>query len=588
MVNKISFLLIFIFSLTTSLFAEEVKIFAEIEQREAYENEPLKGTITVTHELNQIIDNSSFILGKTKIPVELVKEVKMAPDQPLVLSIYSFKIPGRPQGLYALPAVSVKVGGTVYQSPMSSYTIQSKKRVDTTLQPVRNPVDESPQTLSPQMTAPTTPVKPALRLESGVEGNHSLYPGQRTTLVYRYYYSGDISLTTEKLPLLNAQGFIRIGEKEIKNFSQESVSVREISQQIEAIKPGTYSFGPSLIEGRAYKEDMLGNRVFTSDKLSSEAPPVEILVMPFPELNQPASFNGAVGKFTFTTALVSPNEMALGDEISLSLEITGKGNLKNITSPDLCCQPGFSGFFRFSDLPPAEEVEWETKKIIVKFRPLTALIKGIPSIEFSYFDPETAQYTILNSQPIPLSVKPSSPLMSEIAEEIFSKETAPLDQLDFQVVPTPSEIETIYPLTTSDLYNKIFGCWWVLALIPLGMFFLFYQNHLKNYLEWQRSQKPLMTSQELFEKSFTGEKCYFNRLKKAFKLALVEKGITASEDLPNEQLPNEGLSGEVKKLWAILDEKRFAGKGTYDVREIYRLSKELMDKIYTDSNSKKE
>ncbi len=62
-------------------------------------------------------------------------------------------------------------------------------------------------------------------------------------------------------------------------------------------------------------------------------------------------------------------------------------------------------------------------------------------------------------------------------------------------------------------------------------------------------------------------------------LGLVEAGLIPSLDIPHGELPNEGLPGEVKKLWALLDEKRFAGKGAYHVEEIHALSQTLMNKI---------
>lgn len=585
MVNckRLYFFVLFFFSLGCPLYAQTVQVSAEIET-EAYENEPLKGTLSVTHQKQESVDTNSFSLGKKNLPVELVQEVQIAPNNPLTLSIYRFYLPAQPQGLYALPTISVHVGRKSYQSPMSSYTV--KRRTEA-------PSMTTPSASSPVPSTSTSPISPSLpdgkaaspvlRLEARVSGSNSLYPGQRTTLAYTYYFSGNIALTTETLPLLDATGFIKIGEKEIKDFSQGALSVREIAQQIEAIKPGTYSFGPSLIEGRAYTEDIPGRPVYAADKLSAEAPPVTITVNPFPKENQPASFNGAVGHYAFAASLLSPATVTEGDEMSVSLKISGTGNLKNVQPPDLCCQPGYSGFFRLSDLPPSEEIEGDTKTIVVKLQPLNPFIQSLPSIEFSFFDPDTASYIVLHSEPIPIHVAPSKNVPSATQSGATPAPSSKEPLTPPSTSPKPIEIETIFSLSKGDLYNKLFGTWWALAILPAGLGWLLYQRNLQKYLEWKKTQIPPVTSQSLFQKAFAKQgKCHFAALEQALRLALVERGLLSSIDDP---LPQEGLCGEVKNFWETLEEKRFGGKENVPIEEVRRASEQLLNKIYQETGS---
>jgi len=561
--------------------AQSVQVSAEIET-ESYENEPLKGNISITHEKGEKVETSSFSLGKKPLPVELVKEVQIAPTNPLVLSIYRFHLPAQPQGLYALPAISVRVGEKLYQSPMSSYTVQPQAASSAAKTPF-TPAPPSPPASSSANTSRTAspltgePPSPVLRLEARVSGSDSLYPGQRTTLTYIYYFRGDIALTKEVLPLLDAEGFIKIGEKEIKDSIQGTLSISEISQQIEAVKPGTYTFGPSLIEGRAYTEDIPNHPVYAADKLSAEAPPVKVTVKPFPKENQPASFNGAVGHYTFAASLVSPSSITEGEEMSLALKISGKGNLKNVKAPDLCCQPGYSGFFRLSDLPPSEEIEGDTKTILVKLQPLNPFIEALPSVEFSFFDPDTAGYITRHSEPIPIHVAPSKNVPSANQRGTTPQKPSDKTSPPPSASPKPIEIETIFPLSKSDLYNKWFGTWWALAILPAGIGLLLYQYNLQKYLEWKKSQIPPVTSHSLFQEAFaTPGKCNFTALEHSLRLALVETGLLPSADDP---LPQEGLPGEVKNFWAMLEEKRFGGKEGVPLEEVRRLSEALLNKI---------
>lgn len=594
MVKYFSIFILGMMLLCHSSYAQEASVSAEVNVDGAFADQPLKGTVTVTHDKSMRIDNTSFRIDKDSLPVKFVREIKISPNDPLVLSIYNFTLPGKSEGLYALPSISVKVEDATVQSTMSSYVVNPKppSSVPSTV-PDRSPAPDQPP---PQQTAPDLnlePVKPSLRLEASIEGKKSLYPGQRTKLVYRYYFSGDIALTKEKLPLLDAEGFIKIGEKEIVDSSDGAISIRTISQVIEAVKPGKFTFEESVIEGRSYQEDVLGNPLYKSDEtFSSKAGSIAITVLPFPLKNKPASFNGAVGQFTFATTLASSPEMMLGDEFSLALEITGEGNLKNIRIPDLCCQPGFSGFFRLNDLPPTESIKEKAKTITAKLRPLNPLIKTIPSIEFSFFDPSIAEYTVLRSEEIPIFIKPNPQYLRGLNKDaaLVSLDQKTENSKIEQPTSTPPAIDLkngIMPLRACDLYNKLFGNWWSLMILPLGFLLFVFQKHLKEYLVWKRGLVRKWTSEELFLQAISEikqGKVDFNLLNQSFKLELFEMGILSSVDIPDNQLPEDGPGKQVKDLFNSFDEQRFSGRGSYEPEDVYRLSRELMDKILREGN----
>ena len=559
--------LLFLHSATVA--AATVSVSAEIQQSGAYEQQPLKGTITVTHSKDDAVDTESFQLEKKKLAVDFVKDVRISPTDPTVLSIYSFQISGQPAGLYALSPVSVHVGSGEYKSFLSSYTVQAK----TSSQQV--PAHVEAKTISSE-----DEIKATLRIEAFVDGKSSLFPGQHTKFVYRYYFHGNIGLTEENLPLHDAEGFVKIGEKEITDTSEGNVSINQIVQEVESVKPGSYSFGPSVVEGHAYKNDAQGHPVYTSSKLTSEAPAVVVTVLPFPEKNKPASFNGAVGNYTFKTELVSPSSVEVGNEISLALLISGKGNLKGVPTPDLCCQPGFSGFFKQSDLPPNEDVSQGLKKSEVKLRVLTDQIKEIPSVEFSFFDPDASDYVILHSQPIPIKVTAAAPTPLPAMNNSIPKRSPEKNHEKISNAVSPIEIESIVPLQTADLYNKPFGTWWTFAIVPIALALLLYQSQYKKFLDWRRSQFLKERSDVLFAEAFAVEgKCDFRLLKRALILALVESGNISLEMANEESLPSDGVAGKVKTLLSLLEEKRFGGEGDLQLNDVRVQAEKIMKEV---------
>ena len=211
---------------------------------------------------------------------------------------------------------------------------------------------------------------------------------------------------------------------------------------MEAVKPGSYKFDRANIQGYVYRNDPFGGHIYLQPMLSAETPPMTITVLPFPEKGKPASFNGAIGPFSnFSAALLSSSSISVGDKIVLKIEISGQGQAANAPLPDLCCQPGFSGVFQLSDLPPVEKVSGNKKTFTVEMRPLIADIKSLPPIEFSYFIPASKTYGVLHSQAIPIAVKSLSIPPKEAPEG--KKSNTPPPAADWKKVslePAPIEI----------------------------------------------------------------------------------------------------------------------------------------------------
>jgi len=552
------------------LWAQDVKVTADVDQNnEMIENHPLKVTIMVTHDASLKVDPASFRLEGAPIKVDFISDTTVSSAANLIISIYQYEMKGQPQGLHALPPISVNVGGNTYQSISNTYVI---------MQASTSPGSQG--TSTPQST-PTPQSSPSsqsglaestLQFEAFAEGNMPLYPGQRARLVYRFLFSGSIELTKEYLPMLDPKGLRKIGDTVVKDYNQGLLSVHDISQEIEADKPGEFSFGPSIVEGKSYVEDQYGNRIYSKTILHAEAPAVIIIVKAMPGNEKPASYNGAIGKFSFTVSLASPSEVNVGDKMTLSIDISGQGVLENVPLPDICCQPGFSGLFKLNDLPPVGQIQGTTKHFLVDLRPLSSEIKEIPSIEFSFFDPATKKYTVLHSPSIPIKVNPlegGTPSREEIKTVSKSteanKEAIPQPQLNTK--PSLNEIEGIYVLHRSNLRNKPFGTWWVLFLVPLSIAFLWYQDKLRIYLLKKRSLHKPESSAELFAKALQTPRessLFYHLLYRAFFMRLVERKELDNLEIAPEDLPVAGEPGKVRELLLDIEERRFSGKGGFE------------------------
>lgn len=535
-VNRFYFLLILLLT-PLILSGQQNLITSEIEKGDHIEYQPLKGLLTITHKKTDTVDLKSAKLEGKPLTIDLIKEVEVAPNSPLVVSFYRFTLPGQERGLHELPSISVKVGPNLMTSVASTYEVGV-------------------------LSVGTATSKVKLDLENIVDGSLTLYPGEHLSLGYRYTYSGSIELTEEKIPLLDAPGLLKVGAKAIKDTTDKGLNIREVLQQYEATKPGDYTIGPSSILGYAYEMDSNGQRHYLKPQVQAGTEAIKISVKPFPEEGKPASFNGAIGPFDhFTVSLQSAPKVNVGDKIVLSIEIGGKGQLENVPLPELCCQPGFSGVFKPSDLPPTEQSKGpNTKQFTAELRLLSGTVKEIPPLEFAYFDPETKTYKTLKSSAIPISIAALPP--PEIPASKAAKVDTTADHGDVAHKLTPIDIQGIKTLSSSDLYNRFLGTWNLFWIFPIALILILLQLNAYKVLQKERvSVKPIQADQ-LFAEALgatLGTPEFFRLLRESLILRLREKGhIPSLVDNPSH-LPQDGISGKVREFLLSIDEKRFSG-----------------------------
>lgn len=564
--------------LTLPCYAEDVKVSAGVDQYRVMENLPVKGTIEVTHSKNTPIDPALFNIEGKPIQAELIKEVNIAADGSVIVSIYHFELPQKPKGLHLLPAITLKAGKETYSSVPSTYSVEESEGGQAN-QPNSSPVSPPPsQGVSHQN------VQPYLKLEAKVDGSAPIYPGQHLKFIYRFLYKGDIELTKEDLPLLQTAGFLKIGQRENVDLQEGDLSVSEFSQEVQADKPGTYQFGPSIAEGKTFVVDGSGNRQYLSE-VKSEAPIVKVQVLPFPIEGRPASFIGAIGSFALSVQMKNPPEVKVGDKITLAIAIKGKtSNWDTVKLSELCCQPGFTGLFKLGDLPPAGQVNGDVKEFSLDIWPLTDAIQDVPPIEFSYFDPEKKGFTVLRSNQIPIRVIPEpkqglpsggdqpQPIPEAQQKEMVEKE---LHQL---ATPKPIEIQGNFPLEAADLENLYFTDGWVFLLIPFGLGIIYLQMRLKSSMDKSRNEVKPKTSHQIFMdamEAYGDPGRFYQYIKQAFITRLFELGLIPSSGISWDDLPEEGASGDVRNFLARIEELRFAGREKADQKSIAEEAKIL-------------
>lgn len=460
-------ILYFLFCLFISMILEAKPIVeTSIESASTAARFPIQGTVLITHDKNERVDLNSFFLEGKPLEVSLVKNVNMSIEGDTVVTIYSFQLPGKEKGGYLLAPITVKIGGKSYNSLPFPYEVQGEGAAG----------GEIFDSRGASKTA-----KPAFfRLEAFVEGEKILYPGERTKLSYKIMYDQSVDLTRSVLPMVHPANLIKVGDVQIKDYQLPEATVQKLTQEVQASEMGTFSFGPSLIEGYAYTMEG-GEKIYRPSLLKAEAPIVTVEVKPFPTAAQPASFTNALGKIQIQTELTSPHTLRVGDHLQLLVKISGVSNLADFRLPSLECQPGVSGFFETSRAPSLADVKEDEKTFLVELRPLNALIKAIPPLEVSSFDLDSRDYVMQMSAPIPIFIT-DIPLRETKAAAIPFK--LPSSSMEEWPSPTLSSLTIKGSLLFDHAEEAGERSRWGLFALLLAFILLVLQVFLKR--EWEK------------------------------------------------------------------------------------------------------
>jgi len=136
------------------------------------------------------------------------------------------------------------------------------------------------------------------------------------------------------------------------------------------------------------------------------ARPIPLDIRPLPEAGRPEAFEGLVGSFV-VRAETGQSRLRVGDSTTLTVTVTGNGNLRDLVELSPEDMPGFKVY---PDKPSFQaDIRGDTlhgtkvfKKALV---PLKAGTLEIPPQKVPYFDPEKGSYQIAGTAPITLTVE---------------------------------------------------------------------------------------------------------------------------------------------------------------------------------------
>lgn len=307
----------------------------------------------------------------------------------------SYVLQPKKVGRYSIGAASVKVNGkTLKTSPLRLEVVKGKNSAASTKEELDEELGEG------------IFVKAILNKEISKIG-------EQIVLDYKLYTSRNIesySVNTEsEYPGFFAHEVRRFDGRQIQEVIEGVQYTTKLIKRV-ALFPqqaGLFMIDPMIMNISVAVGNSRRRSIFAPPKVTTfnvKTKPIEIKVNALPE-PPPASFSGAVGKFNMRTS-ANRNKLTTDDAVTLRMYVDGNGDIKQVQAPQL----NLSDQFEVYDPKVIEEASSEVNGELYGRKGFEYLIipkepgKYTIKTEFSYFDPDSANYITLHSESFPLIV----------------------------------------------------------------------------------------------------------------------------------------------------------------------------------------
>ena len=238
--------------------------------------------------------------------------------------------------------------------------------------------------------------------------------------------------------------------------------------------PFEESFGNSLFN------EFLGRKDYRYP-VERDTNAVKLLINPLPETDKPADFTGAVGTFTMDVS-AKPAKVNVGDPITLTITISGTGNIKTFGEPVL--NPEGADDFKFysteasTKITDKEEGITGVKVFNKVIEPQHENIYATPAVSFSYFDPETEQYRNITREPIPVTVEHSEmEIPLRLTMKDVEKTKGQVKILTKDILPIITNVTSFKNQSKSILKRPVFSGFTFFSPLLLVLICVYLQRH---------------------------------------------------------------------------------------------------------------
>ena len=302
---------------------------------------------------------------------------------------------------------------------------------------------------------------------------------------------------------------------------------------------------------------------------------------------KPAGFSGGVGEFTISSSINS-KDVKTNDAITIKLVISGTGNLKLLSNPEV----KFPEDFEVYDPKVDSQVRLTSSGLsgnrVIEYLAIPRHPGNykIPAVTFSYFDIKSRSYKTLKTEDYEIKVEKGAGNADQVIANFTNKE-------DLKVLGEDIRYIKLKDVTLQPKGSFFYGSfiYWLLYIIPAIAFIIFFIIYRKQAAEnanvakmrTKKANKVATKRMKLAGKLLTENKkeAFYDEVLKALWGYISDKlnipVSRLSKDNVEEKLRNHGVSDElIKEFLDTLNECEFARFAPGDENQ-------AMDKVYSSS-----
>lgn len=324
-----------------------------------------------------------------------------------------------------------------------------------------------------------------------------------------------------------------------------------------------------------------------------KTPEVKVQVKEFPA-GAPASFSGAVGRYTMSHKLSSA-EVAANSAVTLQLTISGTGNLSFISAPKL----ELPSSFELYDVKSEERIENKASGSIGYRRfdyPFIVRAEGdyeIAPIEFTYFDLEKQKYITLTTPPLNMVVMPdkSAATQQQVVASGIKREDVRLlgEDIRFIKLGAPTLRSVVAPFALSPLYWLVV----VMLIVAAVASYFVVRKYIRDkrdevLVKGKRANKMAVKRFRIAEKYMREQdrRAFYEEMLRALWGYLGDKFNIPVADLTREvvreELSRRGALVEAESIIAVIarcEEAQYSPAASAEMKDIYEEGVDAISKI---------
>jgi len=560
-------LLIISVLLTTNLLASDVQFTASAPSQVG-----VGQRFRVTYQINKQASNfegpSSFngfrlLGGPSQSTSTQMQIINNQVSQSITLS-YTYTLEATAEGTFTIPAAKVVVDGNTYTSNQATVVVSGQVQQQQT----------QPRGQTQQPSQQQAPTRQTVSDEDiyirAIISNRNPWQGERVTLTYKLYTRVGVSqFNIDKLPSFQGlwsedvtqSGQVQVTEEVIDGqrynvatlkqfliFPQRSGEIR-----IDPLEVQTWiRLATTRRTGSFFDEFFGGFGGFETIERKVRSNAVVMNVKTLPTQNRPGSFNGSVGNFELNASISSTNIKA-NEPVSLTLRVSGTGNLRMVEKPEVTFpinlesfEPKVTDNIRVQAGGVSGSREFEYLLI-----PRTGGTFDIPPVQFSFFDPSSQRYVTRTTQKFTINV--------EGGPATTGGETS-VSQQDVQYLATDIRFINnnnfrLYPVGALFFRSTLFYVLLIVPIIVFALLLFFWRRHIR-----LRADTVLMNN------------------RKAEKIA--KKRLKTAGNLLKQGNANEFYDEIFRALWGYLSNKLSI--------PVSKLSKDVVSDVFNQKGVKTE